>query len=106
MAESWKKLYLFFYNLSMFLGFAYVLTVMSANYLANPDVFPTECWSTVGSFFKASERLQHFNKRHLFLGVACSDVSGGVESSVWAHQGLCSNCHDPGNNCFFLSSVA
>ena len=54
MAESLKKLYLFFYNLSMFLGFAYALTVMSCNYLANPDVFPSDCWSTVGSFFKAS----------------------------------------------------
>ena len=54
MADSMKKLYLFFYNLSMFLGFAYALTVMSGNYLAKPDVFPTECWSAVGSFFKAS----------------------------------------------------
>ena len=54
MAESWKKLYLFLYNLSMFLGFAYALAVMSGSFLANPDVFPTECWSTVGSFFKAS----------------------------------------------------
>ena len=54
MAESWKKLYLFFYNLSMFLGFAYALAVMSGGFLADPDVFPTECWSTVGSFFKAS----------------------------------------------------
>ena len=58
MAESGKKLYLFFYNLSMFLGFAYVLAVMSSNFLANPDVFPTQCWATVGSFFKASGRHQ------------------------------------------------
>ena len=98
MAESWKKLYLFLYNLSMFLGFAYVLAVMSGNFLVNPDVFPTECWSTVGSFFKASEQHQPLNNTSLFLGVARSDVSGGGESFVWPHQGFCSNCHDSGKN--------
>ena len=52
MTDSIKKLYLFSYNLLMFLGFAYALTVMSSNFLANPDHFPAECWSTVGHLFK------------------------------------------------------
>ena len=52
MTDSIKKLYLFSYNLLMFLGFAYALTLMSSKYSANPDHFPAECWSTVGDLFK------------------------------------------------------
>ena len=95
MADSMKKLYLFFYNLSMFLGFAYALTVMSGNYLAKPDVFPSECWSAVGSFFKASIYI-HQNLRPIYLGFACSDVPRGDKSAPRSHQGICSNRNDPG----------
>ena len=52
MTDSIKKLYLFSYNLLMLLGFAYALTLMSSSYLADPDHFPAECWSTVGDLFK------------------------------------------------------
>ena len=52
MTDSIKKLYLFCHNPLMFLGFAYALTVMSSSYLADPDHFPAECWSTVGHLFK------------------------------------------------------
>jgi len=74
MAESWKKLYLFFYNLSMFLGFAYALAVMSGSFLANPDVFPTECWSTVGSFFKVMHVLMYLEVVNPLFGLTKGSV--------------------------------
>jgi len=69
-----KKLYLFFYNLSMFLGFAYVLTIMSGNYLANPDVFPSECWSAVGSFFKVLHVVMYLEVVNPLLGLTKGSV--------------------------------
>ena len=45
------------------------------------------------------------DERPLFLGDACSDVSGGAESPVRSHQGFCSNCHDSGETLIFSSGM-
>ena len=50
--ESFRKCYLFVYNLFMFCGFMYVLVVMSLKYSADQETFPTKCWETVGNIFK------------------------------------------------------
>jgi hypothetical protein len=50
--ESWRKSYLFVYNLFMFCGFLYAFTVMSLKYAADQDNFPAQCWDTVGNVFK------------------------------------------------------
>jgi len=50
--ESWRKNYLFCYNLFMFCGFLYVLVILSLRYMADQEVFPTKAWTTVGNVFK------------------------------------------------------
>jgi len=74
MTDSIKKLYLFSHNLLMFLGFAYALTVMSSSYLADPDHFPAECWSTVGDLFKVLHVLMYLEVLNPLLGLTKGSV--------------------------------
>lgn len=62
--ESWRKNYLFCYNLFMFCGFLYVLVILSVRYMADQEVFPTKAWTTVGNVFK----VQLLTKLRLGIG--------------------------------------
>jgi len=50
--EGWRKAYLGCYNLFMFCGFVYVLTVMSFRYYNEQEEFIPKCYETVGNVFK------------------------------------------------------
>merc|ERR1712113_1015697 len=72
--ESWRKCYLFVYNLFMFCGFLYALVVMSLKYSADQEGFPAECWETVGNIFKFP---------------ASAHVLRGAKSTFRIHQRFC-----------------
>jgi len=72
--ESWRKCYLFVYNLFMFCGFCYAIIVMSLKYSADPDTFPTKCWDTVGNIFKFLHLLMYLEVLNPMFGYTKGSV--------------------------------
>jgi len=50
--ESWRKTYLFCYNLFMFCGFLYVITIMVIRYMKEQEEFIPKAYETLGNIFK------------------------------------------------------
>jgi len=72
--ESWRKCYLFVYNLFMFCGFLYALIVMSLKYSADQEGFPAECWKTVGNIFKFLHLLMYLEVLNPLFGYTKGSV--------------------------------
>jgi len=77
--ESWRKCYLFVYNLFMFCGFLYALIVMSLKYSADQEGFPAECWETVGNIFKFLHLLMFLEVLNPLFGYTKGSV---VEAAI------------------------
>ena len=50
--ESWRKTYLFSYNLFMFCGFLYAMIIMVIRYMKEQEEFIPKAYGTVGNIFK------------------------------------------------------
>jgi len=83
--ESWRKGYLFIYNFFMFCGFLYAITVMSLKYSEDPEVFPTQCWETIGNVFKFMHLLMYLEVLNPMFGY----TKGSIVEAMIQVTGRC-----------------
>ncbi|SPP85801.1 very-long-chain (3R)-3-hydroxyacyl-CoA dehydratase 3 [Drosophila guanche] len=66
--EKTKKVYLMFYNLAMFVGYLYVVSVMGVLYYRDGYNSITKAYSHVGNAFKFVQLLQYLEVMHPLFG--------------------------------------